>query len=84
MFPHDVLNLHIVLLATALLWFCVSGVGLVCTLVLLPGVWVGVGVVCFVVCHEYLKPVFPLLDGSYSSVSGVFVCLSDLPLAWFG
>ena len=80
MFPHDVLSSHVVLLATV---FCVSGVVLVCVLVLLPGARVGVGVLCSIICHEYFEPVFPLSDGSYFSVSGVFVCFSDLPLAWF-
>ena len=36
-FPHGVL---ILLLAIALLWFCSGGVSLVCTLEVLPGVWV--------------------------------------------
>ena len=40
-FPHGVL---ILLLAIVLLWFCSGGVSLVCTLDVLPGVWV-VGVV---------------------------------------
>ena len=84
MFPHDVLRSHVVLLAIVLLCPCGIGIVLVCTLVLLSGVRVGVRVVCFAFCHEYLELVFPLSDGSYSSVSGVSGYVLDSLLTWFG